>query len=354
MKHHTLLGAALVALLLLPLALAAQTDTPRPARREMTQPGAHDPVMARGEDGRYYCFTTGMQVGVLSSADLTTWRHEPAALPEVPQWARDTVRGYNGHTWAPDIAYHNGLWHLYYSCSTFGKNGSAIGLAVNPTLDPKDPRFGWKDRGMVITSHRGRDPYNAIDPNLMLDREGRAYLTFGSFWDGIQLVELSPTDLQTPLGTPRTIARRLPTRRSLEEWNDSSLFEVEGGQVIEAGDNAIEAPFLFYRKGYYYLFVSHDYCCRGERSTYKTVYGRSRHIEGPYLDREGRRMDLGGGTLLYGPDAEHYGIGHCAVYEWDGKPYFVAHAYHKDQHGAARLFLRPLRFDRKGWIVPTP
>ena len=123
---------------------------PRRERPPMVNPYVHDPVMAKGEDGRYYIFATGMHVGVMSSADMNEWRFEPSALPETPKWAMDTVPGYRGHTWAPDISYHNGLWHLYYSCSTFGKNGSAIGLAVNKTLDPKSPDFKWVDKGMVI------------------------------------------------------------------------------------------------------------------------------------------------------------------------------------------------------------
>ena len=318
---------------------------------EFKDPNAHDPVMAKGEDGRYYCFMTGMNVGVMSSDDLETWRNEPSALKQTPQWARDTVPGYNGHTWAPDISYHNGLWHLYYSCSTFGKNGSAIGLAVNKTLDPKSPDFGWEDKGMVIASHRRLDNWNAIDPNLIVDKKGQPWLTYGSFWDGIQLVKLSKKDFKTPVTKPVTIARRVDRRISLAEMNDPNNFEIEGGNTIEAGENAIEAPFIFYHGGYYYLFVSFDYCCRGQNSTYKTVYGRSKKAEGPYLDKNGKPMEFGGGTLLYGPDVEFFGVGHSSAYEWDGQAYFISHAYVKDQNGAAKLFVRPMNFDKDGWIV---
>lgn len=313
-------------------------------------PNAHDPVMAKGEDGRYYCFMTGMNVGVMSSADMKEWRMEPSALKETPAWAMDTVPGYKGHTWAPDISHHNGQWYLYYSCSTFGKNGSAIGLATNKTLDPKSPDFCWEDKGMVIASHRKQDNWNAIDPNLIVDKKGQPYLTFGSFWDGIQLVKLSKDDFRTPMSKPVTIARRVDRRISLKEMNNEANFTVEGGNTIEAGENAIEAPFIFYHNGYYYLFVSFDYCCRGQASTYKTVYGRSKKVTGPYVDKDGKRMEYGGGTLLYGPDDEHFGIGHCSAYEFDGKCYFLSHAYVKDQNGAAKLFIRPMNFDKDGWI----
>ena len=314
-------------------------------------PDVHDPVMAKGEDGRYYIFSTGMGVGVMSSADMQEWKHESSVLNPIPQWAIDSVRGYRGHTWAPDISHHNGLWHLYYSCSTFGKNGSAIGHAVNKTLDPRSPEFKWEDRGMVIASHRRIDDFNAIDPNLVVDGKGQPYLTFGSFWDGIQMVRLSKKDFQTPEGRPFTISRRVGRKLTMQELNDVRNWTVEGGDTIEAGENAVEAPFIYRRGKYYYLFVSFDYCCRGAGSTYNTVYGRSENITGPYIDQKGRPMEKGGGIRLYGPDDQNFGIGHCAVYDFDGQPYFVAHAYEKAQNGRAKLFVRPLKFDKDGWIV---
>lgn len=322
-------------------------------RFDNLHPDVHDPVMAKGEDGRYYIFATGMGVGVMSSPDMKDWRRESSVLNPIPQWASDTVRGYRGHTWAPDISWHNGLWHLYYSCSTFGKNGSAIGLAVNKTLDPASPDFRWEDRGMVIASHRHRDNWNAIDPNLVVDKKGQPYLTFGSFWDGIQLVKLSKKDFRTPVGKPTTISRRIGRKLTLAEMNDATKFTVEGNDTIEAGENAVEAPFIYRRGKYYYLFVSFDYCCRGERSTYNTVYGRAEKVTGPYFDQQGRPMAKGGGTRIYGPDAEHFGIGHCSVYDFDGQTYFVAHAYEKSQGGRAKLFVRPLTFDENGWIRIT-
>lgn len=346
----------LITTMLMALCLCASAqDSKRPRWHfDSTNPNAHDPVMAKGEDGRYYLFMTGMNVGVISSEDMKVWKPEPNALKETPKWAMDTVPGYKGHTWAPDISFHNGLWHLYYSCSTFGKNGSAIGHAVSPTLDPKAPDYGWEDRGMVIASHRRRDNWNAIDPNLIVDKKGQPYLTYGSFWDGIQIVKLSKDDFQTPQTEPRTIARRKGRAISLDEMNDEKNFTREGENVIEAGENAIEAPFVFFHKGWYYLFVSFDYCCRGKASTYKTVYGRSKNVEGPYLDKEGRPMEYGGGTLLYGPDDTYFGVGHCSVYDFDGQTYFVSHAYVIENNGAAKLFIRPIKFDKKGWIVTEP
>ncbi len=314
-------------------------------------PDVHDPVMARGEDGRYYIFSTGFGVGVMSSADLKEWRPEPSVFSrdEIPAWAIDSVRGFHGHIWAPDISFHNGLWHLYYSCSTFGKNGSAIGLAVNKTLDPTSPDFAWEDRGPVIVSHRHKDNWNAIDPNLITDGK-KAYLDFGSFWDGIQLIELDK-DLQTPKSAPVTIARRKGEYRSLAEMDRPENYTIEGKDTIQAGDNAVEAPFIIRRGKYFYLFVSQDYCCRGKNSTYRVVYGRSKKITGPYLDRQGYDMAQGGGTRLFGPTERFYGIGHNAVVEVEpGQWLYLSHAYDANHRAQAKLFLQTLRFGKDGWI----
>jgi len=100
--------------------------------------------------------------------------------------------------------------------------------------------------------------------------------------------------------------------------------------------------------------VSHDYCCRGKLSTYRTVYGRSRNIKGPYLDMEGRDMAQGGGTLLIGPSEEFFGIGHCSVYRvvrMDNEWYFVAHAYDASRNGNARLYMKKLTFSPEGITI---
>lgn len=333
-----------------------------------TYPDVHDPVLAQGEDGRYYIFSTGMGVGVMSSADMKTWRQEPGVFfakypehetndypsihPDVPSWAIDSVAKFHGHMWAPDVCKKNGSWYMYYSCSSFGVNGSAIGLATTKSLNPKSPDYGWKDLGPVVVSHRNVDNWNAIDPNYI-----DGHLFWGSFWDGIQIAPVTD-DMKTLKAKPVTIARRLAPGEKATITSDDDDMKGENGEkiVVEAGENAIEAPFCIKRGCWYYLFVSWDYCCRGERSTYKTVYGRSRNVIGPYLDKNGKDMRMGGGTLLVGPDERFYGIGHNSAYEIkmpNGKKqwYFLSHAYDTEADGRAKVFLRRMKFDKKGWII---
>lgn len=129
----------------------------------------HDPCIIKQGD-TYHLFCTGQAhdpTGLLpwrTSKDLVNWTLNGRVFDEIPKWAQAAVPGTRG-TWAPDIAYFNGRYHLYYSCSTFGSNHSVIGLVTNPTLDRSSKDFKWEDRGLVVKSERD-DDFNAIDSNL--------------------------------------------------------------------------------------------------------------------------------------------------------------------------------------------
>ncbi|QNA42692.1 arabinan endo-1,5-alpha-L-arabinosidase [Lacibacter sediminis] len=297
------------------------------------QTGVHDPVMIK-EGSTYYLFCTGFGISVFSSTDLQNWKKEKPVFATAPQWAVDAVPGYRGHTWAPDISYYNGKYYLYYSVSTFGKNGSCIGVAVNKTLNPSSPDFKWEDLGKVIQSFPGKDQWNAIDPNLIVDEKNVPWLSFGSFWSGLKLVKLN-SDLKT-LAQPEQVV--------------SIAARTKGSGTDSSGGNAIEAPFIFKKGEYYYLFASWDYCCRGEKSNYKVVVGRSKQVTGPYLDKNSVTMTSNGGTLVLEGDAkEWFGAGHNAVYHVDDKDYIVYHGYDALDKGRSKLLINELAWDKEGW-----
>lgn len=301
------------------------------------EPLVHDPVMA-WEDGTCYLFYTGNNIGQMSSTDMRQWKYCPSVMKEAPEWAVKRVKGYRGHTWAPDIVRgKDGMWHLYYSCSSFGKNTSAIGHAWSPTL--KDAK--WTDTGMVVES-TSKDRYNAIDPAVVIDDEGTAWMSFGSFWDGIQLVRLkddmSTVDKKFKMQTIASRPKNTP-RDSLAP--------------VAPGSKAIEAPFIYRRREWYYLFVSWDYCCRGQRSNYKVMVGRSKSVTGPYLDKEGKPMTQGGGTLIYRGEPWHNAAGHSAAYKMpDGREIFICHGYSREYEGESNLVIKEMKFE-DGWPALT-
>lgn len=290
---------------------------------------AHDPVIIK-QDSIYYVFCTGMGITMWSSADMQNWKKEKPVFDKAPQWAVDAIPSFKGHIWAPDISYHNGMYYLYYAVSAFGKNTSCIGLATNTTLNTSSKDYKWEDHGKVIQSVPGRDMWNAIDPNEIDDEQGNHWLTFGSFWNGMKLVKLS-NDL-TSVAQP-------------EEWY--TVAARERNFLLPdsvAGDAAIEAPFIFKRDNYYYLFVSFDYCCRGEKSTYKMMVGRSEKIQGPYIDFDGVAMNLGGGLVVLEGDKNWHGVGHNAVASFNGTDYLVFHGYDAKDNGKSKL-----RIEKLGW-----
>ncbi len=298
------------------------------------QTRVHDPVIVR-ENGIYTLFSTGRGIALHTSHDLETWTRAPRSFEQVPAWTGELIPGSTDHLWAPEIDFWKGRWHLYYSVSTFGKNRSAIGLMTNVTLDPSRADYEWRDEGVVMQSHF-EDDFNAIDPALTRDENGRLWLFFGSFWSGIKAVELDES-IGKPLypdATPLAIARR-----------------------SSADHDAVEAPYVVRRGGWFYLFVSFDACCRGIDSTYNIRVGRSKDITGPYFDKEGRAMLEGGGTLLRAGTQRWRGTGHNSIFEDDaGRSFLVYHAYDAQEQGISKLRIELLDWDEDGWpkLPPVP
>ncbi|MGQ9505185.1 MAG: arabinan endo-1,5-alpha-L-arabinosidase [Thermogutta sp.] len=276
----------------------------------------------------YYAFVTGRGIPILHSHDLKSWRPIGRVFDQaVPDWARREVPGSTG-IWAPDVSYHQGRYYLYYAVSTFGSQRSVIGLAVNETLDLESPKYRWVDRGEVIDSSPDKCDYNAIDPALFVDDDGKWYLFFGSFWSGIKAVELTPGE-----GKPKPGAEIVPI----------------AGRPNHP-THAIEAPFVVCRGGYYYLFASWDRCCDGAESDYKVVVGRSKHVLGPYLDFVGRPMREGGGTVILSGNERWRGPGHNCVLITKTGDWIIHHTYdmrNLDKHRI--LQVRPLTWTEDGW-----
>jgi arabinan endo-1,5-alpha-L-arabinosidase len=296
----------------------------------------HDPALAK-EGATYYLFCTGgfRRGGILpiyTSPDLQKWQRFDSALIKLPEWASEEFPRTRS-AWAPDISYFNGKYHLYYALSKYGTNDSAIALLTNAKLDPSSKEYKWVDEGLVVRSRPGRDDFNAIDPNIAVEDEANIWLSWGSFWGGIILQRIDPRTGRLEEGSK---LHRLAARPR----------KVDG--KVQTSGGAIEAPFLIHHGDFWYLFVSWDYCCRGNRSDYKVVVGRSASITGPYLDRKGKAMIEGGGTLVIEAATDQWrGAGHPAVYTEQNVDYLVFHAYSAET-GRPRLQISTVTWD-DGW-----
>lgn len=269
------------------------------------QIGIHDPSTVVLCNGKFYTWGTGGS-GLVSD-DGWTWRRG-AALPR---------RGL-----APDVIHIGDRYYVYIAANVGAQPKAAVNMIWTKTLDPDSPDYKW-EQGGVVASSDGTEDSNAIDPGVFLDpTDGRLWLTYGSYFGYIRLVELDPKTGKrlNPNDQPRHLAIN-----------------------CEASD-------MFYHEGWYYLLGTHGSCCRGADSGYNIRVGRSKKVTGPFLDADGVDMIQGGGKLLVGSGGRVIGPGHFGLLDLgDGVQKFSMHwEADLDRGGASVLDIRPLLW-KDGW-----
>ena len=340
LAQHWLFSATLLPALTCSIAANAQADVATPGSQQSfavlpLEQSASRGVVTRDPSSivkckdEYWVFYTGRGVPSYHSRDLVKWKRGPAVFMTAPEWiAKIVPENRNMSYWAPDIIKLGDRYLLYYSVSSFGKMTSAIGLATNPTLDPNDPAYHWTDQGFVVRTQEG-DNHNAIDPAIFHDNDGSLWMTYGSYWSGIKLIQLDP----------QTGKRLAP---------DSKLVSI-------AYNQSIEASYLCRHDDYYYLFVNWGSCCQGPKSTYNLRIGRSKTITGPYLDKAGVDLLHSGGSLfLATTNGPLIGPGHAGTLSAEGRDWFTSD-FEGDlrMNGKATLAVMPLRWRADGWPEAT-
>jgi len=288
--------------------------------------GVHDPSSIIKCGDTFWIFSTGNGIYTIYSKDLVKWTAgtTPFVPGTYPSWVKSYVPDFGGHFWAPECFYMNGEYYLYYSCSSWGSRNSCIGLMTNKTLNPTSPDYSWKDEGMVIYSTESSN-YNCIDPAVFRDDDGKIWMTFGSHWDGIKMVELDSVYGDTMNETIYSLASK--------------------------GDYKAEASYIINHGDYYYLFVNHGQCCDGVNSTYYITMGRSSSPTGPYLDKSGKDLYQGGGTTVLSTSGSFIGPGCLGYYKENNAEWITCHYYDGDNNGVATLCAANVEWDENGWPV---
>jgi arabinan endo-1,5-alpha-L-arabinosidase len=286
-------------------------------------PAVHDPsrMVYDSAGNRWLIFYTGNGIPYAISTDQVNWTH----VTTNRVFPNSGTGSDNTNYWAPDMwpTPIHGNYYLFYSLSSFGSQVSSIKVLSTPSLS--NTTTTWTKLGNAIASTTG-DPYNTIDPCPFYDPvQDRLWLTFGSFWKGIYIVELDPSDPTHQVSTPIFLA---------------------GGRP---GPNAIEGSFVFQHDGYFYLNASVDTCCQGSASTYKQIIGRSTGIMGPYLDRDGVDLRTYGGTIFTAGADSEIGPGQFGLYSFNGVDRFTYHLYSNTAGGASVLGGRAIEWDDSGW-----
>ena len=273
------------------------------------KPFIHDPSTIAECDGKYYTFGTGG--GGLISED--GWN-----------WNGGAVRPGGGA--APDVIKIGDRYLIVFGTTGGGLGGGhdgKINTMWNKTLDPKSPDFKFTEP-VVVASSENMEDCDAIDPGLLLDpTDGRLWMSYGTYFGFIRLVELDP----------KTGKR------------------VEGNKALDIAIDC-EATDLMYQDGWYYLLGTHGTCCDGANSTYNIVVGRSKKVTGPYLDNMGRDMLKGGGKMVIAAGGRVTGPGHFGrtILENGVQKMSCHFEADLDQGGLSVLGIRPLLW-KNGWPV---
>jgi arabinan endo-1,5-alpha-L-arabinosidase len=315
------------------------TDLAYPAPMVVTGPGiyVHDPDMIQDGTGTFWLY--GTHNTLASSPDMNTFSAVGAGdiSPDFSWWAGENATGTNGRTdiWAPDVTYVNGTYYQYYAVpiydppSVVDANQSAAVIALATSSSPNGP---WTDAGKVISSC-GTAPdctttFNAIDPASYIDTAGNWWLTFGSWHDGIHVLQLDPST-------------------GLRLASNTTLFSIAQRSAGEEGSFIF--PYTAGGTHYFYYFASINVCCQGVNSTYRIIVGRSTSPTGPFYDRGGLDLMNGGGTILLSTHGTIYGPGGQSVLLVGSQPVLVYHYYDGTNGGTPTLGLNDLAFDSGGW-----
>ncbi|HVS76568.1 MAG TPA: family 43 glycosylhydrolase [Steroidobacteraceae bacterium] len=314
-------------------------DLAYPAPIAVTGSGiqVHDPDMIQDASGVFWLY--GTHNTLASSPDMATFSAVSAGdiLPDFSWWASENTTGANGRTdiWAPSVMYAGGTYYQYYAVptydppSTIDADQSAAVIALATSTSPSGP---WTDAGKVIsscgTASGCTTTFNAIDPAPYIDGTGHWWLTFGSWHDGIHVLQLDPST-GLPLASSPTLYD-IAKRGAGEEG--SFIFPYTAGGTL-----------------YFYYFASIDVCCQGIDSTYRIIVGRSTSPTGPFHDRGGLDLMDGGGTILLSTHGTIYGPGGESVLLVRSRPVMVYHYYDGANNGTPTLGMNYLQFDSDGW-----
>src|SRR5438034_2963569 len=316
---------------------------PRPQYQNPLSPmNFPDPAAIRFR-GEYYAYATGESVDgrifpIMTSPDAVHWTFRNGAMPPLPDPAATEY-------WAPEVAYRDGLFSLYYAVIAFGTPEHHLRVAISDS-----PLGPFEDQGLNLTP----DEIFAIDAHPFQDDDGQWYLFFAR--DYLQPPYIGTGNAVDRLVTMTELSGR-PARvlRPYAEWQ---LFELQRAEKGGVDWYTGEGPFTLKRRGRYFCLYSGG--CWKDRD-YGVAYAVSDVPMGPggledqsYRDEDNRD----GPTLLRTLPGEVIGPGHNSVVKAPNNvaELMVYHGWPPDPitRGPAGGSGRLLRIDRLEWHAGKP
>tara|TARA_B110000014_G_scaffold156844_1_gene110191 strand:+ start:3 stop:1040 length:1038 start_codon:yes stop_codon:yes gene_type:complete len=308
----------------------------------------HDPSRFFLYDDRLIGYSSGSNGIALQGLEIVlkeklVEHYIPIFEDGVPSWI-EKIQIWNNTNELDAPAVHNNGKYIFYTVTDETDNQDlvyniqdAIGVVQNYGT-PDEPE--WNDLGIVVRSFGEElDTARTMDPSLIRVKE-RLFLIFGSHAGGIFLTELNSESMKLKNSPQITSTSKYKNRFiNLAQHYDSNGEESE-----------IEAPFLYKKGKYFYLFVNWGKCCRGIDSTYNIRIGRSLSIKGPYVDKDKKSMNSGGGSVFIKSEERFIGPGHVGIVDIENIGEVITyHFYDSEDDGLSKLAARELLWTENGW-----
>ena len=354
----------------------------------------HDPSILKVDD-TYYIY--GSHRSAAKSTDLRSWEYIYHGAPdENPIWgdiylSKDGALAYTGDTssvvpasglsiWAPDVKYSEkrGLYYMYF-CTSSNYYTSTVCYATSPS--PEGP-FKWEanliysgfteelldktnvldvvDKDYAVNTYmenegRGynnKDYPNALDPTIFWDKDGKMWMTYGSWSGGIFLLEIDEE-------TGKVIHPKADPENHVDPYF--------GKKLLGGGHVSIEAPYILYDKeaDYYYLYLA--YGGLEQKQGYQIRVFRSKTVDGNYEDMKGKHPERGSGNHAYTglklsgnyrlPSLEEGSMatGHNSAFiDTDGKRYIVYHTRFENRGEFHEPRVHQYLLNEEGWPCMLP
>ncbi len=274
-------------------------------------------------NGEYYAYGTAVvgtcAIPVLHSTDLVNWRRLGNALAPFDP-AFDCY-------WAPEVAYENGTFFMYYSAG--GREGEGHQVRVATAEHPTGP---FRDNGTILAPD---DPFT-IDAHAFRDEDGQWYLFYcHDFLEGERpgtgIVVDRLIDMRSLAGEQSVAVR------AHADWN---LFKRQREWYGRIWDwYTIEGAFVRKHEGRYYCFYSGG---AWKESNYGIGCAVADHPMGPYRIN----TSLAEPEVLRTVPGKVVGPGHCSITLAPDNlhPYMIYHAWNT-QHTARLMRMDPLVWD---------
>src|SRR5690606_30725897 len=128
----------------------------------------------------------------------------------------------------------------------------------------------------------------------------------------------------------------------------------KGADKVKIAGTAYEGAYIYKKGKYYYFFGSTGSCCEGLNSTYQLVYGRSKSLLGPYVNKKGDLLMNNKHDVLIGKNEGFVGNGHNAQILKDdaGNDWLFYHGFVNEDNSKKLdryLLLSQLKWDQQGW-----